>query len=161
MIKFLKYFILHWLNICFGLFCHYDFYLIFSRINSVFYIVWFVIIYIDVKRIKQLSITKNINLKQDFIKPTALSISGCTIPPMLNVLLSMMCSSLQINHTFLRICKCSARLTGSTGRDIFVLFWNTCNNTTFNKANTCSTCCSKWKPSKSNCCPYNMKIYWS
>lgn len=45
---------------------------ILSKISSVFYIVWFEIIYLDSKEIKQFSITKKIKLTQGFIKPTAL-----------------------------------------------------------------------------------------
>ena len=112
------------------------------------------IIYIDISRIKWISIAKNIKPTRGFMKPTALvtsiifnisikrslaqSISRRPKTPslLLHVSLSLMHLSLQIKCIFFKICKFSARCTGSNWGDFFILFLNILKDIAFNTAIT-------------------------
>ena len=49
-------------------------------------------------------------------------------------IISLMCLSLQIKNNFQKFYRCSERITERTNGDIFISFWNICNNIAFNRA---------------------------
>ena len=127
-----------------------------SSIDSVFYVTRH-IIYICSKRIKRLSIQRILNLNEASYIQLFLSISEyslrsikhslaypCPTSPSLYILLSQIRLSLWIHYLLIlriyyliyflfQICICWARFK-SSGGDIFILFWNICNDTAFNRA---------------------------
>ena len=106
------------------------------------------IIYIHSKKIRRISITKYIKPKRGFMKPTVL-VSFIIFTPFSQMLLNtihfassntalviciiatdeLIIADKELLH-FFKTCRCSARLVGIIGGDIFILF---CNDIAFNR----------------------------
>ena len=125
------------------------FYLIFNdKSNSVLYITRLMILYFESKKLRRLSITKNIKPKQGFIKPTALvtfiiftplsltTLGTIHFEPsnsalLIRIIVINMLLSLQIKHIFLKIYRF---LRDFRGWRYFILFWYIHNNIAFSRA---------------------------